>query len=51
MNNLLRNIITLVYYKLINSSPSSECHIYASVYRVNIGSDNGLVRIRRQAII
>ena len=30
---------------------SSWCHIYASVKRVSIGSDNGLAPIRRQAII
>ena len=27
------------------------CRIYASVNRINIGSDNGLTPIRRQAII
>ena len=30
---------------------SPKCRIYASVNRVNIGSDNGLSPIRRQAII
>ena len=33
----------------VNSSP--YCRIYASVNRVNIGSDNGLSLIRRQAIV
>ena len=31
--------------------PPPQCHIYASVNRVSIGSDNGLSPIRRQAII
>ena len=36
----------------VNSSPPHpKCRIYASVNRINIGSDNGLSPIRRQAII
>ena len=30
---------------------TSQCHIYASMNPVNIGSDNDLLPIRRQAII
>ena len=35
----------------INSSPSTEYRIYASVNWVNIGSGNGLSPIRSQAFI
>ena len=35
----------------LNSSPPSATYLHASVDRVSIGSDNGLLPIQRQAII
>ena len=34
-----------------NMFREAEWHIYASVQHTNIGSDNGLAPLRRQAII
>ena len=40
----------LSWPQYLNSSPPSAAYMYASVNRVSIGLDNGLVPNRRQAI-
>ena len=49
-NQLWRVNDSPYYRELVNSSPPIVPHIYASLNRVSIGSDNGLSPIRRQAI-
>ena len=47
----LQCCVVLFAYQPVLQNISPLCHIYASVYRLSTGTDNGLSPIRRQAII